>query len=95
MDIEDYLSKVEDPRVVGRCKHKLSDTLVIVLVNYLFGGEYYELLFALLRMGRLSSLECPQNVYYLTFGGTSTCRTCKDYSTTTKLVEKVCFSYCF
>ena len=42
MDIQDYLSKVEDPRVVGRCKHKLSDILVIALASYLCGGEDYE-----------------------------------------------------
>ena len=28
MDVQVYFSKVEDPRVVGRCKHKLSDILV-------------------------------------------------------------------
>lgn len=34
MDVQDYFSKVEDPRVVGRCKHKLSDILVIALASY-------------------------------------------------------------
>ncbi|WP_411292606.1 transposase family protein [Tannerella forsythia] len=33
---------VEDPRVVGRCKHKLSDILVIALFGYLFGDKDYE-----------------------------------------------------
>ncbi|WP_235300212.1 transposase family protein, partial [Porphyromonas sp. COT-290 OH3588] len=42
MDVQDYFSKVEDPRVVGRCKHKLSDILVIALASYLCGGEDYE-----------------------------------------------------
>lgn len=42
MDIQDYFSTVENPRVVGRCKHKLSDILVIVLASYLFRGEGYE-----------------------------------------------------
>ena len=42
MDVQDYFSKVEEPRVVGRCKHKLSDILVIALASYLFGGEDYE-----------------------------------------------------
>ena len=42
MDIQDYFSTVEDPRVVGRCKHKLSDILVIALASYLCGGEDYE-----------------------------------------------------
>ncbi len=79
MDIGDYLSKVEDPRVVSRCKHKLSDILVIVLVGYLFGSEWYELMCALLRMRRLSLQKCPKNVYCLTFGDTSTCRACKDH----------------
>lgn len=27
---------------MGRCKHKLSDILVIALVSYLYGGEGYE-----------------------------------------------------
>ena len=40
--MQDYFSKVEDPRVVGRCKHKLSDILVIALASYLCGGEDYE-----------------------------------------------------
>ena len=44
MDVQDYFSKVEDPRVVGRCKHKLSDILVIALASYLCGGEDYELM---------------------------------------------------
>lgn len=39
MDVQDYFSKVEDPRVVGRCKHKLSDILVIALASYLCEGE--------------------------------------------------------
>ena len=42
MDAQDYFSKVEDPRVVGRCKHKLSDILIIALASYLCGGEDYE-----------------------------------------------------
>ena len=42
MDVQDYFSKVEDPRVVGRCKHRLSDILVIALASYLCGGEDYE-----------------------------------------------------
>ena len=42
MDVQDYFSKVEDPRVVGRWKHKLSDIPVIALASYLCGGEDYE-----------------------------------------------------
>lgn len=41
MKLTDYLSSVEDPRVVGRCKHKLSDILLIALITYLCGGEDY------------------------------------------------------
>ena len=39
MDVQVYFSKVEDPRVVGRCKHKLSDILIIALASYLRGGD--------------------------------------------------------
>ena len=42
MDIQDYFSQVEDPLVVGRCKHKLSDILIIALASYLSGVEDYE-----------------------------------------------------
>ena len=35
-------SKVEDPRVVGCCKYKLSDILVIALASNLCGGKDYE-----------------------------------------------------
>lgn len=42
MDVGNYFSMVADPRVVGRCKHKLSDILVIALASYLCGGEDYE-----------------------------------------------------
>ena len=42
MDVQDYFSMVEYPRVVGRCKHKLSDILVIALSSYLCGGKHYE-----------------------------------------------------
>lgn len=42
MTVQDYFYKVEDPRVMGRCKDKLSDILVIALASYLCGGENYE-----------------------------------------------------
>lgn len=42
MDVHTYFSMVSDPRVEGRCKHKLSDILVIALVSYLCGGKDYE-----------------------------------------------------
>lgn len=41
MDVRNYFSEVADPRVVGRCKHKLSDILVIALASYLCGAEDY------------------------------------------------------
>lgn len=42
MDVGNYFSMVAAPRVVGRCKHKLSDILIIALASYLCGGEDYE-----------------------------------------------------
>ena len=36
-----YFSSVHDPRVVGRCKHKPSDILMVALIIYLCGGEDY------------------------------------------------------
>ena len=41
METAPYFSSVHDPRVVGRCKHKLSDILMVALIIYLFGGEDY------------------------------------------------------
>ena len=41
METPPYFSSVHDPRVVGRCKHKLSDILMIALIAYLCGGEDY------------------------------------------------------
>ena len=41
METAPYFSSVHDLRVVGRCKHKLSDILMVVLITYLFGGEDY------------------------------------------------------
>ncbi|MBB6276633.1 ISAs1 family transposase [Porphyromonas circumdentaria] len=42
MTIVDYFEGVKDPRVIGRCKHKLSDILVVALASYLCGAEDYE-----------------------------------------------------
>ena len=39
METASYFSSVHDPRVVGRCKHKLSDILMVALITYLFGGD--------------------------------------------------------
>lgn len=41
METAPYFSSVHDPRVVGRCKHKLSDILMVALITYLCGGEDY------------------------------------------------------
>lgn len=41
MSLLDYLSELEDPRVEGRCKHNLSDILVIALATYLYGDQSY------------------------------------------------------
>lgn len=40
--IKEYISKVIDPRVEGRCSHLLSDILIIGLCTYLSKGEDYE-----------------------------------------------------
>lgn len=47
MIVHEYFSEVVAPRVVGRCKHKLSDILVIALASYLYGGEDYESMYEL------------------------------------------------
>lgn len=39
MAIGDYFSKVVELRVVGRCKHELSDILVLALACYLCRAE--------------------------------------------------------
>ena len=41
METPPYFSSVHDPRVVGRCKHKLSDILMVALITYPYGGEDY------------------------------------------------------
>jgi predicted transposase YbfD/YdcC len=41
-DFTDYFSDVEDPRVVGRCSHLLSDILLSALCTYLTGGSDYQ-----------------------------------------------------
>lgn len=41
-DIAQYFKDVQDPRVVGRCDHLLSDILLIALCTYLSGGSDYQ-----------------------------------------------------
>jgi predicted transposase YbfD/YdcC len=41
-DLSIYFSEVEDPRVVGRCSHLLSDILMVSLLTYLTGGTDYQ-----------------------------------------------------
>lgn len=47
MNAGEYFSEVVDPRVLGRCKCKLSDILVIALASYLCGGDNYESMYEL------------------------------------------------
>ena len=49
METAPYFSSVHDPRVVGRCKHKLSDILMVALITYLYGGEDYSDMYQLCR----------------------------------------------
>lgn len=41
-DLANYFDEVTDPRVVGRCTHRLSDILLIALCTYLTGGSDYQ-----------------------------------------------------
>ena len=38
METATYFSSIHAPRAVGRCKHKLSDTLRVALITYLCDG---------------------------------------------------------
>lgn len=38
----DYFSSVEDPRIIGRCSHLLSDILLIAICTYITGGCDYQ-----------------------------------------------------
>ena len=49
METTPYFSSVHAPRVVGRCKHKLSDILMVALITYLCGGEDYSDIYQLCR----------------------------------------------
>ncbi|MBF1370509.1 MAG: transposase family protein, partial [Porphyromonas sp.] len=49
MEPAPYFSSVHDPRIVGSCKHKLSDILMVALITYLCGGEDYSDMYQLCR----------------------------------------------
>ena len=49
METDPYFSSVHNPRVVGRCKHKLTDILMVALITYLCGGEDYSDMYQLCR----------------------------------------------
>ena len=49
METAPYFSSFHAPRVVGRCKHKLSDILMVALITYLCGGEDYSDMYQLCR----------------------------------------------
>ena len=34
METDPYFSSVHDPRVVGRCTHKISDILMVAFITY-------------------------------------------------------------
>jgi predicted transposase YbfD/YdcC len=41
-NLSSYFQHVEDPRVVGRCSHLLSDILLIAICTYITGGTDYQ-----------------------------------------------------
>ena len=41
-NIQEHFSAIQDPRIEKKCKHKLSDILLIALFTYLSNGEDYE-----------------------------------------------------
>lgn len=43
MSVHKYFSEMVGPRVMGHCKHKLSDILIIALANCFCGGEDYKI----------------------------------------------------
>lgn len=56
--VQSCFAEVSDPRVVWRCSHLLSDTLMIGLCTYISGGTDYQdmYLFANHRSSELSTL---------------------------------------
>ncbi len=41
-EISSYFTKIEDPRIIGRCSHLLSDILLVSICTYLTGGSDYQ-----------------------------------------------------
>ena len=64
METAPYFSSVHDPRVVGRCKHKLSDILMVALITYLFGSEDYSDMYQLHHTSEVlqSTIHCPYGI---------------------------------
>jgi len=63
-DMEKFeeITSALDPRVKGRCKHKVSDIIIIAIATYLCGGDDYVSMYELCRE-RGEDLK--------TFGGTA------------------------
>ena len=59
-DMEKFeeITSALDPRVKGRCKHKVSDIIIIAIATYLCGGDDYVSMYELCREPK-------------TFGGTA------------------------
>ena len=50
-DMEKFeeITSALDPRVKGRCKHKVSDIIIIAIATYLCGGDDYVSMYELCR----------------------------------------------
>ena len=61
METAPCFSSVHAPRVVGRCKHKLRDVLMVALITYLCGREDYSDMYQLCcyRGEEFKPLGCP------------------------------------
>lgn len=59
-NIQTFFSEIADPRMENKCKHKLSDILLIALFTYLSNGEDYEdmVLFGEAHKATLSDYLC-------------------------------------
>ena len=64
METAPYVSSVHAPRVVGRCKHKLSDILMVALITYRCGGEDYSDMYQLCHTSEVlqSTIHCPYEI---------------------------------
>ena len=51
VDMEKFeeITSALDPRVKGRCKHKVSDIIIIAIATYLCGGDDYVSMYELCR----------------------------------------------